>query len=88
VKSGGFYVETLKNTSTALGGEVYYCPGCGLPDDGSPMIGCDSCDLWYHWPCVNIKVAPADDAEWYCPKCIVGAPPAKKKKKKKRKKDP
>ena len=31
------------------GSEVYYCPGCGLADDGSPMIGCDTCDGWYHW---------------------------------------
>ena len=20
-----------------------------MPDDGSPMIGCDVCDDWYHW---------------------------------------
>ena len=20
-----------------------------LPDDGSPMVGCDKCDEWYHW---------------------------------------
>jgi len=82
-KSGGFYVETLTNTSSSLGGEVYYCPGCGRPDDGSPMIGCDNCDLWYHWPCVKITVEPAEDAQWYCPKCVEG--PSKKKKKKRKK---
>lgn len=31
------------------GNTVWICPGCNKPDDGSPMIGCDDCDDWYHW---------------------------------------
>ena len=53
----------------AQGNKVWICPGCNKPDDGSPMIGCDSCDGWYHWPCVNITVEPAND-KWYCPNCL------------------
>jgi len=31
-------------------GEItWICPACKQPDDGSPMIGCDVCDDWYHW---------------------------------------
>jgi len=30
-------------------GKIWICPACSKPDDGSPMIGCDSCDEWYHW---------------------------------------
>ena len=31
-------------------GEItWICPACKQPDDGSPMIGCDICDDWYHW---------------------------------------
>ncbi|XP_039272058.2 uncharacterized protein LOC120346397 [Styela clava] len=52
------------------GNKVWICPGCNKPDDGSPMIGCDTCDDWYHWPCVNIKKEPPDDVDWYCPRCI------------------
>jgi len=33
----------------ADGKEVWICPACGKVDDGTPMIGCDSCDAWYHW---------------------------------------
>lgn len=33
----------------ADGNEVWICPSCGCPDDGTPMIGCDGCDAWYHW---------------------------------------
>jgi transcription initiation factor TFIID subunit 3 len=33
----------------ADGNEVWICPACGRQDDGSPMIGCDGCDAWYHW---------------------------------------
>ncbi|EZA56532.1 Transcription initiation factor TFIID subunit [Ooceraea biroi] len=69
------------------GRQVWICPACGSQDDGSPMIGCDDCDAWYHWVCVGMQVPPADDEDWYCRFCI-----AKKqellhdKKKKKRKK--
>lgn len=31
------------------GNKIWICPGCNKPDDGSPMIGCDECDDWYHW---------------------------------------
>ncbi|KAL0108604.1 hypothetical protein PUN28_015224 [Cardiocondyla obscurior] len=70
-----------------VGRQVWICPACGQQDDGSPMIGCDDCDAWYHWVCVGMQVPPAEDEDWYCRFCI-----AKKqelvhdKKKKKRKK--
>lgn len=69
------------------GHQVWICPACGNQDDGSPMVGCDDCDAWYHWVCVGMQVPPADNEDWYCRYCI-----AKKqelhhdKKKKKRKK--
>ncbi|XP_066584595.1 transcription initiation factor TFIID subunit 3 isoform X2 [Prorops nasuta] len=70
------------------GNQVWICPGCGNQDDGSPMVGCDACDAWYHWVCVGMQVPPATTENWYCRFCI-----AKKqeqqhhdKKKKKRKK--
>ena len=50
------------------GNRIWICPGCNKPDDGSPMIGCDGCDGWYHWPCVGITSEPTND-EWYCPNC-------------------
>ncbi|KAM3924353.1 transcription initiation factor TFIID subunit 3 isoform 3-T3 [Leptodactylus fuscus] len=31
------------------GNQIWICPGCNKLDDGSPMIGCDGCDDWYHW---------------------------------------
>ncbi|XP_055970575.1 transcription initiation factor TFIID subunit 3 [Sorex fumeus] len=62
------------------GNQIWICPGCNKPDDGSPMIGCDDCDDWYHWPCVGITAAPPEEMQWFCPKC------ANKKKDKKHKK--
>ncbi|XP_067861215.1 transcription initiation factor TFIID subunit 3 isoform X2 [Heptranchias perlo] len=64
------------------GNQIWICPGCKKADDGSPMIGCDDCDDWYHWPCVGITAAPPDEVQWFCPKCIN----KKKEKKHKRKK--
>ncbi|KAL0108606.1 hypothetical protein PUN28_015224 [Cardiocondyla obscurior] len=78
---------TPATTVDRVGRQVWICPACGQQDDGSPMIGCDDCDAWYHWVCVGMQVPPAEDEDWYCRFCI-----AKKqelvhdKKKKKRKK--
>lgn len=66
------------------GNRIWICPGCNKPDDGSPMIGCDECDDWYHWPCVGIVAAPPEDQQWYCVKCV-GKKKDKKTKKRKRK---
>lgn len=51
------------------GNQVWICPMCTKQDDGSPMIGCDGCDVWYHWVCVGIQ-CPPDCAVWYCPVCL------------------
>ncbi|XP_060758963.1 transcription initiation factor TFIID subunit 3 isoform X1 [Neoarius graeffei] len=66
------------------GNKIWICPGCNKPDDGSPMIGCDECDDWYHWPCVGIITAPPEDQSWFCVKCS-GKKKDKKTKKRKRK---
>ncbi|CAG5957790.1 unnamed protein product [Menidia menidia] len=66
------------------GNQIWICPGCEKPDDGSPMIGCDECDDWYHWPCVGLVAAPPEDQHWFCIKCS-GKKKDKKHKKKKHK---
>ncbi|XP_011637929.1 transcription initiation factor TFIID subunit 3 isoform X2 [Pogonomyrmex barbatus] len=87
-ENGRNMLPTTPTTTVDRGGrQVWICPACGNQDDGSPMIGCDDCDAWYHWVCVGMQVPPAEDEDWYCRFCI-----AKKqellhdKKKKKRKK--
>ncbi|XP_072291989.1 transcription initiation factor TFIID subunit 3 [Eucyclogobius newberryi] len=67
------------------GNQIWICPGCNKPDDGSPMIGCDDCDDWYHWPCVGLMAAPPEDQAWFCIKC---SSKKKDKKHKKRKHKP
>ncbi|XP_058502057.1 transcription initiation factor TFIID subunit 3 isoform X1 [Solea solea] len=64
------------------GNKIWICPGCNKPDDGSPMIGCDDCDDWYHWPCVGIHAAPPEDQSWFCVKCSSKKKDKKHKKKK------
>lgn len=58
---GQVYVETRSTPSfqhifkyfeifqDKYGEKVWICPACRGQDDGSPMIGCDDCDAWYHW---------------------------------------
>ncbi|XP_049316052.1 uncharacterized protein LOC105227957 isoform X4 [Bactrocera dorsalis] len=64
--------ETSRPSSyiDAEGNRVWICPACGKVDDGSPMIGCDGCDAWYHWICVGITIAPKDNEDWFCRVCI------------------
>ncbi|ESN95660.1 hypothetical protein HELRODRAFT_86461, partial [Helobdella robusta] len=53
---------------------VWICPTCGFPDNGTPMIGCDRCDDWYHWVCVNITKEPPTEMNWYCVRCLAQDP--------------
>ncbi|KAJ8301672.1 LOW QUALITY PROTEIN: hypothetical protein KUTeg_020659, partial [Tegillarca granosa] len=39
-------VSTFYDDNT--GQQIWICPACKFQDDGSPMIGCDICDDWYH----------------------------------------
>ena len=44
-----------------------YCI-CRLPDDGSPMVCCDTCKEWFHQSCCPNKVNRKH--KWYCTKCL------------------
>lgn len=54
--------------------EAVYClPGCrhGRRDDGSMMIACDVCDLWYHPSCLAQQHVPdSPDEAFVCPLCV------------------
>jgi hypothetical protein len=49
--------------------QQWACPACNIADDSVPMIGCDSCDDWYHMNCVGLTKAPPKNQSWYCNKC-------------------
>ncbi|BHF57382.1 transcription initiation factor TFIID subunit 3 [Sparganum proliferum] len=50
------------------GEQIWLCPICLSEDDGNLMVGCDSCDDWYHSGCLGLAKEP-DAAQWFCPKC-------------------
>ncbi|XP_019558649.3 transcription initiation factor TFIID subunit 3 [Aedes albopictus] len=86
-------LNTPINVQDADGNVVWICPACGRVDDGTPMIGCDGCDAWYHWVCVGIQVPPDSNEDWYCRVCIGKKQEShgdekQKKRKKKDKKNP
>ncbi|KAI4479715.1 hypothetical protein M0804_010765 [Polistes exclamans] len=88
-ENGSLLLATIATTTVDQGGrQVWICPGCKQQDDGSPMIGCDDCDAWYHWVCVGLQVEPAANENWYCRSCITKKQELyhdKKKKKRKKK---
>ncbi|KAI9557157.1 hypothetical protein GHT06_016964 [Daphnia sinensis] len=78
--------ETVGSYYDEFGNKIWICPACGRQDDGTPMIGCDECDDWYHWVCVGIRVPPAETESWFCQRCIAKKQGSLKDKKKGRKK--
>ncbi|CAG0913928.1 unnamed protein product [Notodromas monacha] len=71
-EDAGLITETVGSyvvSTDAEGNKIWICPFCGRVDDGTPMIGCDSCDDWYHWVCVGIVEEPVDE-KWFCPRCL------------------
>ncbi|XP_058817154.1 uncharacterized protein LOC131680459 [Topomyia yanbarensis] len=46
-----------------------HCQSCDEPDT-SRMVQCDTCDLWYHFFCVEVSAGIAD-VSWICPMCDV-----------------
>ena len=54
-----------------------FCSGNEGPSDGSFMLGCDSCDRWFHGSCMKIDKETGDAlSKWICPPCTKGVPQA------------
>lgn len=56
--------------------ELSFCPVCNnvclseqeITEKSDNSVCCNTCDLWYHWPCAGVQKEPAIDS-WYCPSC-------------------
>ncbi|KAF9466087.1 hypothetical protein BDZ94DRAFT_1213427 [Collybia nuda] len=49
--------------------EPQYCT-CQRGDDGSPMVFCGGCSVWYHFDCVDLDEKSAGEINVYvCPSC-------------------
>lgn len=59
----------VTETVTTAEEKEWFCPTCNGPDNGDLMIGCDTCDLWYHLRCTNLKRPPREEEKWSCIKC-------------------
>lgn len=42
-------IGTAVECTNVVTNQLWICPTCNKPDESVPMIGCDSCDDWYHW---------------------------------------
>ena len=61
----------LEGVVTAIATNPYYfCGRCTNPinDDTENSILCDSCLIWYHYRCVNIK-KQHKSKHWFCRSC-------------------
>ncbi|KAL6048516.1 FYR C-terminal domain-containing protein [Balamuthia mandrillaris] len=58
-----------KVASDGSDSESVYCL-CRKGENGKFMIACDSCNEWFHGPCVNITKREANKLkQFYCPRC-------------------
>ncbi|RKP03547.1 hypothetical protein CXG81DRAFT_16927 [Caulochytrium protostelioides] len=67
---GGIILDLSKPVPAVMGyqqDESIDCV-CANPhlDDGSFMIACDQCELWFHGRCVDVQTPPST---WLCPRC-------------------
>lgn len=58
-----------KDEDIGAGGK---CENCGRGEDGGALLICESCDNAYHGPCLDPPLKRKPDAEWNCPRCLVG----------------
>ncbi|EHK20007.1 uncharacterized protein TRIVIDRAFT_47924 [Trichoderma virens Gv29-8] len=58
-----------REEGTAAGNK---CENCGRGEDGGPLLVCESCDHAYHGPCLDPPLKRKPEAEWNCPRCLVG----------------
>ena len=42
---------------------------CKLPESYDNLIGCDSCDQWYHYKCNSIVSSALLPTAWFCKNC-------------------
>lgn len=68
---------SLETVSTRCKPSEVYCI-CRRPyEDGLVMVGCDSCNGWFHPACVGISDQIAEELEFYhCPACQASMCPA------------
>ncbi|PIL29904.1 transcription factor [Ganoderma sinense ZZ0214-1] len=53
------------------------CIGCDRGDDGTELVLCDLCNVWYHLACIGIRHISELGREedlWYCDRCLEREP--------------
>ena len=59
-----------EGNASSAGLACAYCTGNDAATLNRFMVGCDTCERWYHGPCVSMSKAAADAVDTYlCPEC-------------------
>ncbi|RDA88595.1 hypothetical protein CP532_5898 [Ophiocordyceps camponoti-leonardi (nom. inval.)] len=54
------------------GASAEICDNCGRGEDAGSLLVCESCENVYHGPCLDPPLKRKPEAEWNCPRCLVG----------------
>ncbi|KPM37122.1 Lysine-specific demethylase 5C [Neonectria ditissima] len=63
-------VPRIPRDEAAQAGEK--CETCARGEDAGSLLICESCDHAYHGGCLDPPLKRKPDAEWNCPRCLVG----------------
>lgn len=63
-------VPRIPKEQAAVPGEK--CENCSRGDESGVLLTCESCDNAYHLPCLDPPLKKKPEAEWNCPRCLVG----------------
>ncbi|KAL2677248.1 hypothetical protein Neosp_011016 [[Neocosmospora] mangrovei] len=63
-------VPRIPRDEATPGGEK--CETCARGEDAGSLLVCESCDHSYHPGCLDPPLKRKPDAEWNCPRCLVG----------------
>ncbi|KAG6289044.1 hypothetical protein E4U09_005221 [Claviceps aff. purpurea] len=48
------------------------CENCGRGEESGALLVCETCDNSFHGPCLDPPLKRKPEAEWNCPRCLVG----------------
>lgn len=69
--------ESMEVETSLCDTQSYFCPICknlikeseNVSKYNERSVGCDKCEMWFHFPCVKFTKTDSKKKTWFCPNC-------------------
>ncbi|CAG2235502.1 unnamed protein product [Mytilus edulis] len=69
--------ESMEVETSLCDTQSYLCPICknlikeseNVSKYNERSVGCDKCEMWFHFPCVKFTKTDSKKKTWFCPNC-------------------